>query len=189
MAHALGGAGNLGFQQLLCQCHRITYIIDPKFTRKLQNLPSSLHTSPVWYCPCLFRILTASGHQKLLRTAKHSVFQSASIKFVWAKTIKNQHKHIIGWVVVIVGIRHFLDPKPYKQLYLPSHVILMILRFYPQPDSPHSQIFRKVGQKKAEPNRPIGYCYVLPLRMPGRASLSCWRLHVCYKQTTNYCCQ
>jgi hypothetical protein len=32
----------------------------------------------------------------------------------------------------------------------------MILRFSPQPDSPHSQIFRKAGQKKAEPNRPHG---------------------------------
>jgi hypothetical protein len=31
----------------------------------------------------------------------------------------------------------------------------MILRFSPQPDFHHSQIFRKVGQKKAEPNRPI----------------------------------
>jgi hypothetical protein len=31
----------------------------------------------------------------------------------------------------------------------------MILRFSPQPDSPHSQIFRKAGQKKAEPNIPI----------------------------------
>jgi hypothetical protein len=30
----------------------------------------------------------------------------------------------------------------------------MILRFSQQPDSPHSQIFRKAGQKKAEPNRP-----------------------------------
>jgi hypothetical protein len=30
----------------------------------------------------------------------------------------------------------------------------MILRFSLQPDSPHSQIFRKAGQKKAEPNRP-----------------------------------
>jgi hypothetical protein len=46
--------------------------------------------------PCLFRLLTASGHQKLLRTAKRSAFQSASIKFVGAKTIQNQHKHIIG---------------------------------------------------------------------------------------------
>jgi hypothetical protein len=30
----------------------------------------------------------------------------------------------------------------------------MILRFFSQPDSPHSQIFRKAGQKKAEPNMP-----------------------------------
>jgi hypothetical protein len=29
----------------------------------------------------------------------------------------------------------------------------MILRFFSQPDSPHSQIFRKAGQKKTEPNR------------------------------------
>jgi hypothetical protein len=28
----------------------------------------------------------------------------------------------------------------------------MIFRFFSQPDSPHSQIFRKAGQKKAEPN-------------------------------------
>ena len=46
--------------------------------------------------PCLFRLLAASGHQKLLRTAKRSAFQPASIKFVGAKTIQNQHKHIIG---------------------------------------------------------------------------------------------
>jgi hypothetical protein len=31
----------------------------------------------------------------------------------------------------------------------------MILRFSLQPDSPHSQILRKAGQKKAEPNRHI----------------------------------
>jgi hypothetical protein len=104
--------------------------------------------------PCLFRLLAASGHQKLLRTAKRSAFQPASMKFVGTKTIKNQHKHIIGWVVVIVGIRHFLDPEPYEQLYLPPHVIVMILRFSSQPNSPHSQIFKKAGQKKAEPNRP-----------------------------------
>jgi hypothetical protein len=104
--------------------------------------------------PCLFQLFRASGHQKLLRTAKRLAFQSASIKFVWVKTIQNQHKHIIGWVVAIVGIRHFLDPESYGHLYLPPHVILMILRFSIQPDSPHSQILRKDGQKKAEPNRP-----------------------------------
>jgi hypothetical protein len=31
----------------------------------------------------------------------------------------------------------------------------MILRFSPQSDSPYSQIFRKTGQKKAEPNSPM----------------------------------
>jgi hypothetical protein len=31
----------------------------------------------------------------------------------------------------------------------------MIFRFSPQPDSSYSQIFRKAGQKKAEPNRSL----------------------------------
>jgi hypothetical protein len=35
--------------------------------------------------PCLFRLLTASGHQKLLRIAKRSAFQPASIKICWGK--------------------------------------------------------------------------------------------------------
>jgi hypothetical protein len=34
---------------------------------------------------CLFRLLTASDHQKLLRTVKRSAFQPASIKFVGGK--------------------------------------------------------------------------------------------------------
>jgi hypothetical protein len=34
----------------------------------------------------------------------------------------------------------------------------MILRFFPQPDSLHSRIFRKSWSEKAEPNRPIGVC-------------------------------
>jgi hypothetical protein len=46
--------------------------------------------------PCLFRLLAASGHQKLMRIAKRSAFQPASIKFFGAKTIQNQYKHIIG---------------------------------------------------------------------------------------------
>jgi hypothetical protein len=35
----------------------------------------------------------------------------------------------------------------------------MILRFSIQPDFPHSQILRKAGQKKAEPNRPMASKY------------------------------
>jgi hypothetical protein len=53
-----------------------------------------MHTARLW--PCLFWLLAASDHQKLLRTAKRSAFQSASIKFVGIKTIQNQYKHIIG---------------------------------------------------------------------------------------------
>jgi hypothetical protein len=79
-------------------------------------------------------------------------FSASFYKIRWDKNHPNQHKHIIGRVVVIVGIRHFLDPEPYEQLYLPPHVIVMILSFSPQPDSHHNQIFRKAGQKKAEPN-------------------------------------
>jgi hypothetical protein len=46
--------------------------------------------------PRLFRLFAPSSHQKLMRTAKYSAFQTASIKFIWVKTIQNQHKHIIG---------------------------------------------------------------------------------------------
>jgi hypothetical protein len=56
---------------------------------------------------------------------------------------------------MIVGICCFLDPEPFGPLHLPPHVIHTILRFFSQPDSLHSQILRKAGQKKAEPNRPI----------------------------------
>jgi hypothetical protein len=38
----------------------------------------------------------------------------------------------------------------------------MILRFSPQLDSSHSQIFRKAGQKKTESNRPIDIRYISP---------------------------
>jgi hypothetical protein len=53
-----------------------------------------MHGVILW--ACLFRFLAASSHQKLLRTVKRSAFQPASIKFVGAKIIQNQHKHIIG---------------------------------------------------------------------------------------------
>jgi hypothetical protein len=38
----------------------------------------------------------------------------------------------------------------------------MILRFSPQSDSPHSQIFRKADQKKAEPNIPFNHQPTFP---------------------------
>jgi hypothetical protein len=38
-----------------------------------------------WLTSYLFRLLAASGYQKLLLTAKHSAFQPASIKFVGGK--------------------------------------------------------------------------------------------------------
>jgi hypothetical protein len=53
-----------------------------------------MHGVILW--ACLFRFLAASSHQKLLRTVKRSAFQPVSIKFVGAKIIQNQHKHIIG---------------------------------------------------------------------------------------------
>jgi hypothetical protein len=117
--------------QLLCPCFLFTGAAAPG------RQAGSYLINP-WHIPIKWRssfIWSALGHQKLLRTPKRSAFQPAFIKFVRTKTIQNQHKHIIGWVVVIVGIRHFLDPEPYEQLYLPPHVIVMIFTFSPQPDS------------------------------------------------------
>jgi hypothetical protein len=112
-----------------------------------------METLPLWG-PCLFQLFTAFVHQKLLRTIKHSVFQTTSIKIDLLKTIQNQHKHIIHLVIAIVGIRHFLDLESYGHLHLPPHVIPRILRFSPQPNSPHNQILRKASHKKVEPIRP-----------------------------------
>jgi hypothetical protein len=39
------------------------------------------------------------------------------------KIVQNQYEHIIGRVVTMGGIRHFLDSKPYGSLHLPPHVI------------------------------------------------------------------
>jgi hypothetical protein len=119
----------------------ITRTFDPVDTRSNKAIMYSELTNCYPYrkhSPCLFQLFGASGHQKLLQTAKRSAFKSASIKFVWVKIIQHQHKHIIGWVVAIVGIRHFLDPESYGHFYFPSHVILIILRFSPQLDSQKS---------------------------------------------------
>jgi hypothetical protein len=67
---------------LLCASYALSFSIYIRYVLKIN--------------PCLFRLLAASGHQKLLRTAKRSAFQPVSIKFVGEKTIQNQHKHIIG---------------------------------------------------------------------------------------------
>jgi hypothetical protein len=87
------------------------------------------------------------------RSSNAPVFQPVSIKITSVKTVQNQHEHKIGRIVMIVGICWFIDPEPFGPLHLPPHVIHTILRFFLQPDSLHSQIFRKAGQKKAEPNR------------------------------------
>jgi hypothetical protein len=102
----------------------------------------------------LFGLFSASGHQKLLQIAKRPSFSASFYKNALVKTVQNQHEHKIGRIITIVGICCFLDPEHFGPLHLPPHVIHTILRFFPQPDSLHSQILRKAGQKKAEPNRP-----------------------------------
>jgi hypothetical protein len=102
----------------------------------------------------------ASSHQKLSRTAKHLTFQTAFMRITLVKTVQNQCEHRIDRVIMIAGVCHFLDPKPYEPLHLPSQVISIILRFSTQPDSPHSQILEKARQKKDKTNRPNR----LPLR-------------------------
>jgi hypothetical protein len=111
--------------------------------------PTHTHKAPV--CLGFFQLLATKS---CCRSPNAPAFQPASIKIVLVKTIQNQHEHKIGRIVIIVGICWFLDPEPFRPLHLPPHVIHTILRFFPQPDSLHSQIFRKAGQKKAEPNTP-----------------------------------
>jgi hypothetical protein len=66
-------------------------------TAEMQKVgPSQLGLLALRPRSCLFQLPAASAHQKLLRTAKRSAFHLASIKFVGAKIIQNQHKYIIG---------------------------------------------------------------------------------------------
>jgi hypothetical protein len=53
---------------------------------------------------------------------------------------------------MIVGIRHFIDPKPYEPFHLFPHVTSTIVGFSPQSDSQKSLGFTS---EKAEPNTPI----------------------------------
>jgi hypothetical protein len=112
-----------------------------------------------WFGTCLapvclgfFQLLATKS---CCRSPNTLAFQPASIRIALVKTVQNQHEHKIGRIVMIVGICCFLDPGPFGPLHLPPHVIHIILKFFSQPDSLHSQILRKAGQKKAEPNRPL----------------------------------
>jgi hypothetical protein len=101
---------------------------------------------------------SASGHQKVLWTTKRPAFQTASIKIALVKIVQNQHEHRIGRVVMIVGIRRFLDPETFAPLNFSLHVMPTILIFFLQSDSLHSQILRKVDQKKLNQTCPKYSC-------------------------------
>jgi hypothetical protein len=108
-----------------------------------------------FFAPVCLRFFQLLATKSCCRSPNTSAFQPASIRIALVKTVQNQHKHKIGRIVMIVGICCFLDPEPFGPLHLSPHVIHTILRFFSQPDSLHSQILRKAGQKKAEPNRPL----------------------------------
>lgn len=91
-----------------------------------------------------FQLLTTKSCCGLLNTP---TFHLASIKIVLVKIVQNKHEHRIGREVAIVGIHYFLDPEPFRPLHLSLHVIPMIIRFFPQPDSLHSHILIKASQK------------------------------------------
>jgi hypothetical protein len=54
---------------------------------------------------------------------------------------------------MIIGIHRFLDFEHFGSLYLPSHVIQAMLRFFLHTYSLYRQIIRKADQKKTEPNK------------------------------------
>jgi hypothetical protein len=111
-------------------------------------------------CLGFFQLLVTKS---CCRSPNAPAFQPASIRIALVKTVKNQHKHKIGRIVMIVGICCFLDPESFRPLHLAPHVIHIILKFFSQSDSLHSQILRKAGQKKAEPNRPGVDCRAIAL--------------------------
>jgi hypothetical protein len=78
------------------------------------------------YGSVCFILFADSSHQKLLRNAKHTIFQSVFMRIALVKTDKDQREHIINRIVAI-GVHYFLDPKLYRSLTLSPHRI--ILRF------------------------------------------------------------
>jgi hypothetical protein len=62
------------FLQLDCRHDLLSNIVYIFNVRRIIKLMKSDTDTPSLLWPCLFRLLVASGHQKLLRTAKHSSF-------------------------------------------------------------------------------------------------------------------
>jgi hypothetical protein len=119
-------------------------------------------------CGCLFGIFQLLANKSCCGPPSALAF----IRIVLVKTVQNQHEHKIDRFIMIVEIRHFLDPKPFEPLCMPPHVIPTILRFSPQPDCLHGQILRKVGQKKAEPNMPMCRVFLSVCGLLGREQAS-----------------
>lgn len=78
----------------------------------------------------LFQFFANSDRHDMLRSTKYLAFQFVSTITALVKTIQNQCKHITDQIIVIIGIRHSLDPSMYGLFYLPLHATYMI-RFYP----------------------------------------------------------
>jgi hypothetical protein len=126
-----------------------------KYPGRIAGVGNSGSSAPHAIAPVCLSFFQLLATKNCCRLPNASAFQPASIRIALVKTVQNQHEHKIGRIVTIVGICCFLDPKPFGPLHLSLHVIHTILRFFPQPNSLHSQILRKAGQKKAEPNRHI----------------------------------
>ena len=104
-------------------------------------LPSLLH----WELKGMF-ILSS---QRLLVTTNYQT-PNFSDKF-YKNHFGNNHLKLceqkIDWVITKVGLRHFLDPKPYEHLHLPPHVILTILIFSPAGFSPQLDSQKSSSEK------------------------------------------
>jgi hypothetical protein len=86
--------------------------------------------------------------QLVLQTVKWSSFSVRLCKNRFSKNrSKSKYKHKISRIIIIVGIRRFLNPQLFKPLYLYSHVIHMILILSSQQDS------QKTWSEKIEPNK------------------------------------
>lgn len=67
-----------------------------------------------WVFVCAF----LASRQNLPQIVRRLVFQSAFMKITMVKTVQNESKPMVSRVVVIVGIRHSQDPKPYRLIHL-----------------------------------------------------------------------
>jgi hypothetical protein len=88
---------------------------------------------------CLFQLIFIFWPPETATNYQTPTFSAHFCENRFGENHPNKREHRIGRVITIGGICHFLDPKPYRPIHLPPHVIPTThihptTRLAPQPD-------------------------------------------------------